>query len=93
LEFIVKKIGEVNGARGFAANNFQNARVRVAQSIHSDATKKIQVFLPVGIEHVGASPVSKEDWRTLVGWQQILIRLGEGGKALRWFTSCLQWFS
>jgi len=36
----------VDGARGLAANDFDNARVGVAEGVDGDAAKKSRYFLP-----------------------------------------------
>src|SRR5437899_1284809 len=47
---IMKKIREVNSTRGFAADYFHDARMRVAKRVDGDAAQKIKIFFPGGIE-------------------------------------------
>src|SRR6266853_7039832 len=67
---VMKKIREVNGTRGFAADYFHDARMRVAKSVHGDAAQKIEVLLPGGIENICAAAVSQDDRLALVCGQK-----------------------
>ena len=41
---ILKEIGKMDGATGFAANYAHQARMGVAERIDGDATEKIEIF-------------------------------------------------
>src|SRR5436853_629672 len=41
----------MNGAGGFATDDFYDARMRMAESVHSDAAKKIEILFAGGIEN------------------------------------------
>ena len=58
------KIGEMNGAGGFAADDFDDARMRVAEGVDGDAAEKIQIFLAGGIKDVAPRP-----WVITKGWR------------------------
>ncbi len=66
----MKKIREVDGTRGFAADYFHNARMRVAKRVHGDAAQKIEILLPRGIENIRAAAVSQDHRLALVCGQQ-----------------------
>jgi hypothetical protein len=70
---VMKKIREVNGARCFAADNFYDARMRVAERVDGDTAKKIKVLFSSGIENVCTSAVSHDHGLTLVGGQKKLL--------------------
>src|ERR1700737_4840492 len=46
LKSIVIEIAEVDGARGFAANDFYNPRVGGAESVDGNPAEKVEIFLP-----------------------------------------------
>src|ERR1700730_1203635 len=43
---IVVEIGEMNRACGFAANQFYDARMSMAEGVDGDATEEIEILLP-----------------------------------------------
>jgi hypothetical protein len=63
----------VNGARCFAADYFYDSRMRVAERVHGDAAKKIEVLFSSGIENVCAAAVSHDHRLSLVGGQKELL--------------------
>ena len=60
----------MNGARGFAANRFYDARMSVAERVDGDAAEKIEILLASGVEDVGAAAVSQDHGLTLVSGQK-----------------------
>lgn len=44
LEFVVKKVGEVDCPCRFAANDFDDIGMRVAETVDGDATEEIEIF-------------------------------------------------
>src|SRR5216683_7616928 len=70
---VMKKIREVDGTRGFAADYFHDARMRVAKRVDGDAAQKIEILLPRGIENIRAAAVSQDHRLALVGGQQELF--------------------
>src|SRR5712692_3643949 len=80
---VMKKIRDVNGARGFAADYFHDPRMRVAKRVHGDAAQKIEVLFPRGIEDVCAAAVSQNNGlafvcgqKELFGVEQARVRFG-----------------
>jgi hypothetical protein len=65
----------VNGARGFAADYFYDARMRVAECVDSDAAKKIEILFSSGIENVCAAAVSHDHGLALVSGKKKLLRI------------------
>src|SRR5438094_367332 len=63
----------MNGAGGFAADDFHDARMRVPESVHGNATKKIEILFAGGIENKGAAAVGHDHGRALVGGQKKLF--------------------
>src|SRR5215470_17183112 len=77
LEFVVKEIGQMNGATGFAANHFDDIGVSVAEAVDRDTAEKIEIFFPVGIENVRPAAMRKDERLALVGWKKILLGIGQ----------------
>ena len=56
LKGVVVQIREVNSARGFAADDFDDARMRVAERVDGDAAEEIEIFF-AGRRHRRSSRV------------------------------------
>src|ERR1700682_2863154 len=87
---IVIEIREVNGAGGFAADYFHDARMRVPERIDGDTAKKIQIFLASGVVDVSAAAVGHHRRLALVSRQKELLgveqaRIGFGPLRSRMF--------
>src|SRR5439155_23775166 len=63
----------MNGAGGFAKDDFYDARMRMAESVHSDAAKKIEILFAGGIENASAAAVGHHHELALVGGQKELF--------------------
>jgi hypothetical protein len=74
---VVVEVGEMNGASGFAANDFDDAGMRVAESVDGDAAEKIQVSFAGGIKNVAAAAVAEDEGLALVGGQEKFFRVAE----------------
>src|SRR5260370_26396441 len=74
---IVKEIREVNGTRGFAADDLHDARMSVAEGVHSDAAKEIEILFSGGIKDVRATAVSHDHRLALVSGQEESLRIVE----------------
>src|SRR5258708_5201843 len=70
---IVKEIREGNGTRGFAADYLYDSRMRVAERVHGDAAKKIEVLFSSGIANVLDAAVGHDHGLTLVFGQKELL--------------------
>src|SRR6266850_2201401 len=70
---VMKEIREVNGARGLTADYFHDAGMRMSECVYRDTAKKIEIFLPSGIENVSAAAVGHHHRLALVGWQKELL--------------------
>src|ERR1700686_692915 len=66
---VVVEIGEMNGARGFAANHFYDARMSVAEGVDGDAAEKIEILLPRRVVYIRSATVGDQKRLTLVGRQ------------------------
>src|SRR5215472_9441271 len=75
LKRVVVEVGKMDGARGFAANHFDNARMRVAKRVDGNAPKKIEIFLARRVEDVRTLAVGHDHGLALVGGQEILLRI------------------
>src|SRR5271168_174010 len=67
LKLVVKEIGEMHGAGGFAADDFYDAWVRVAEGVDGDTAEKIEILFSGGVEDVAALAVGEEHGLALVG--------------------------
>lgn len=76
LKFVVKEIGKVNGARGFAANHFDDVGMRVAEAVDGDAAEKIEIFFARGIEDVRTAAVCEDERLAFVGGEKESLRIG-----------------
>src|SRR5258708_10703388 len=70
---VMKKIRKVDGTRGFTADYFHDARMRVAKRVHGDTAQKIEILLSRGIENIRAAAVSQDHRLALVGGQKELF--------------------
>src|SRR6266852_1609439 len=70
---IVVEIRKVDGAGSFVANYFYDARMSVPERVYGNATEKIEVLFPRGIENVCAAAVGHDHRRALVGGQKELL--------------------
>src|SRR5438045_6703373 len=70
---IMKKIGEVNGARGFTADYLHDAGMRMSQRVYGDTAKKIEILFSRGIENVRAPAVGQAYRLARVGGQTELL--------------------
>jgi hypothetical protein len=81
----------MNGARGFTANDFYDARMSVAESVDGDASEKIEIFFAGGVVDVAAAAMSEDEGLALVGGEQELLgivqaRIGSGFPGARFFA-------
>src|SRR6266704_4329949 len=67
---MVIKIGEMNRARGFAADDLDDARMGVAERIDGNAAKKIEILFARGVENIRSLPMRHDHRLPLVGGQQ-----------------------
>src|SRR5947207_1578708 len=65
----------MNGTGGFAADDFHDARMRMAKSVHGDAAKKIEILFAGGIENICAAAVSHHLRLALVSRQKKLFSI------------------
>src|SRR5208282_2810817 len=77
LKRVVKKIGKMNGARGLAADDFDDARMRVAEGVDGDAAEKIQVFFAARIVDVAAAAMGEDDGLAFVGGQKKCVGIAQ----------------
>ena len=73
----------MNGASGFAANHFDDARVRVAERVDGDAAEEVEIFLAGGVIDIAAAAMGEQHRRALVGRQKKLFGVGQTGIELR----------
>jgi len=57
LEGVVVEIREVNGAGGFAADDFDDAWMGVPEGVDGDAAQEVEIFFAFGVEDVDAAAV------------------------------------
>src|SRR5579859_97414 len=84
LKSVMKEVGKVDRASGFAANDFDDARMRVAKSVNGDSAEKIEILFAARVEDVAAAAVGKDEGLALVGWEKKLFGVahcGGGGPA------------
>ena len=79
LKRVVKKIRKMDCARGLATDDFDDARMRVAQCVDGDAAEKIEIFFAARVIDIAAAPMGEDDGLTLVGRHQKLIRIAQDG--------------
>ena len=82
LKRVVKKIGKMNRARGLAADDLDDAGMRVAQSVDGDAAQKIEILFAARIVNVSAAAVRENNGLALVGRQKKLIGIAQDGSRL-----------
>ena len=75
----MKKIGKMNRARGFAADDLDDAGMRVAEGVDGDAAEKIQILLAARIVDVTAAAVRENNGLALIGRQKKLIGIAQDG--------------
>src|SRR6266480_1092816 len=84
---IMKKIGEVNGARGFTADYLHDAGMRMSERVYGDTAKKIEILFSRGVENVRAAAVGHDYRLALVGRQKELLGVQQ---ARVWFGGFCQ---
>ncbi len=83
LKGVVIEVREVDGARGFAANDFNDARMGVAEGVNGDATKKIEIFLARGVIHISAATMRDDERLALVSGEEKLFGVAQARVELR----------
>ena len=83
LKRVVKKVGEMNGTRGFAANDFDDARMRMAEGVDGDAAEKIEIFFAARVIDVAAAAMGEDNGLALVRGHKKLIRVAQNGLRIR----------
>ena len=74
LESVVVQIREVNCASRFAADDFDDARMGMAERIDGDSAEEIEIFFAGGIKDVAAAAVGQYERRAFVGREQEFVR-------------------
>src|SRR5580658_4240716 len=67
----------MDSARGFPSNDFDDARMGVAQGVNSKAAEKIEVFFAARIINVAAAPMREDNRLALVRGHEKLIRIAK----------------
>src|SRR5690348_1064314 len=67
----------MHGARGFAANDADEARMRIAQRIDGDAAEKIEIGAPSGIVEATSLSVGEHYRRAIVRANQMALFVTE----------------
>jgi hypothetical protein len=70
---IVIEVRKVNGARSITANHFNDARMGMAEGVHSDAAEEIEIFFAGGVKDVGAAAVRHHHGRPFVSGEKKLF--------------------
>lgn len=79
---VVKKVGKMNGPRGFAANDLDDARMSVPESIDGDAAEEIQILFAARVVNVATAPMREDNGLTLIGRKKILVGIAQYGSRL-----------
>ncbi|GAC1621141.1 MAG: hypothetical protein NVS9B13_12230 [Candidatus Acidiferrum sp.] len=72
---VMEQIGKMNGARGFAADHFDDAWMGMTERVDGDPPEKIEIFFSRGIIDTAIAPMGENNGRALVGRQKILVRI------------------
>src|ERR1700724_3076640 len=73
----------MDGARGFAANHFYDARMSMAEGVDGDAAKEVEIFFARGVIDMGATTVGDQERLALVSRQKELVRIAKACIELR----------
>jgi hypothetical protein len=82
LERVVKKIRKMDRASRFAADDFDDARMRMAEGVDGDAAEKIEIFLAARIIDVAAAAMGEDNGLALVRGHKKLIRIAQNGMGI-----------
>ena len=74
---MVIKIGEMNRARGFAADDLDDAGMGVAKGIDGNAAEKIEILFARGVENIRPLPMRHDHRLPLVGRQKKFLGVRE----------------
>ena len=66
----------------FAANDFDDTGMGVAEGVDGDAAQEVQIFFAGGVEDVGAAAVGDDERVALVGGKKKLIGIAQTGVSL-----------